>query len=489
MRFQQLLSQAGVSVAPKGDDPDITSVVADSRRCCPGSCFIAVRGPDVDGHQFIPAALAAGAVAVVCEDASDVPADVPVVVLTDTKTAVGPLAQAFHDWPSRKLTNIGVTGTNGKSTITYLVRAILAHAGHRASLLGTISYETGKRSVSASNTTPGPIELAAMMAEMVANGQTHLVMEVSSHALHQGRVSGIDYAAAIFTNLTGDHLDYHKTPEAYLAAKSILFEGLAPAATAVINVDDPAGEVIAKATRAKVVFYGLSPLCDVRARIDHVDEHGTRYAIRHGEGETMIASPLIGRHNVYNCLAAAGACRALGVPWTVIAEALSGPIRVPGRLERVAVPAPFTVFVDYAHTDDAMKNVLSAARPVTRGKLVVLFGCGGNRDRTKRPRMARVAEEFADRIIITSDNPRNEQPQDIINEIVAGLSESGSRKTQVEPDRKRAIEMAIAQASDGDVILLAGKGHENYQIVGSEKHHFDDVEIAAECMRQREAAK
>ncbi len=533
MKLTQFLARAGVPVEFVRGDVDVTSVVADSRQCGAGACFIAVRGPQADGHAFIASALAAGASAVVCEDASAVPAGVPCAVLRDTARALGPLAQAMLDWPARKLVNIGVTGTKGKSTITYLVRAMLAAAGHKAALVGTISYETGSRSIVANNTTPGPVELASMMAEMLAAGNTHLVMEVSSHALDQGRVAGVDYAAAVFTNLTGEHLDYHKTMDRYLAAKRILFEDLKPGAVAVVNIDDPAGAAMADAARkvgARVITYGIDNPCDLRGRIEHGSEKGTQLTLIRAKGtgsdcgclqsvpvpfaqaprngaaspasekgtdtdfgksesvpfcETKVFLPLIGRHNVYNALAAAGACAGLGVDWAIITRQLSETVRVPGRLERVAVAAPYEVFVDYAHTDDAMKNVLSAVRPMTRGKLIALFGCGGDRDPFKRPRMARVAEELADLVVITSDNPRTEKPEAIIEQIVAGLSPQGRSKVRVEPNRRDAIRLAISLAEGGDVVVLAGKGHEDYQIIGKQKFHFDDVEEAAAAMQER----
>jgi UDP-N-acetylmuramoyl-L-alanyl-D-glutamate--2,6-diaminopimelate ligase len=533
MKLTQFLARAGVPVEFVRGDVDVTSVVADSRQCGAGACFIAVRGPQADGHAFIASALAAGASAVVCEDASAVPAGVPCAVLRDTARALGPLAQAMLDWPARKLVNIGVTGTKGKSTITYLVRAMLAAAGHKAALVGTISYETGSRSIVANNTTPGPVELASMMAEMLAAGNTHLVMEVSSHALDQGRVAGVDYAAAVFTNLTGEHLDYHKTMDRYLAAKRILFEDLKPGAVAVVNIDDPAGAAMADAARkvgARVITYGIDNPCDLRGRIEHGSEKGTQLTLIRAKGtgsdcgclqsvpvpfaqaprngaaspasekgtdtdfgksesvpfcETKVFLPLIGRHNVYNALAAAGACAGLGVDWAIITRQLSETVSVPGRLERVAVAAPYEVFVDYAHTDDAMKNVLSAVRPMTRGKLIALFGCGGDRDPFKRPRMARVAEELADLVVITSDNPRTEKPEAIIEQIVAGLSPQGRSKVRVEPNRRDAIRLAISLAEGGDVVVLAGKGHEDYQIIGKQKFHFDDVEEAAAAMQER----
>ncbi|MCL2700209.1 MAG: UDP-N-acetylmuramoyl-L-alanyl-D-glutamate--2,6-diaminopimelate ligase [Phycisphaerae bacterium] len=514
MRLSELLASAGVDVVVRRGDGPVASLVSDSRRCAAGACFVAVRGPVVDGHDFIAAALAGGATSVVCEDAAAVPASVPWAVVSSSARALGPMAQAFHGWPARKLINIGVTGTKGKSTITLLVRAILEAAGHRPALLGTIAYETGKTSVEANNTTPGAVDLAEMMAEMVQAGRTHLVMEVSSHALDQGRVAGVEYAAAAFTNLTGEHLDYHKTMANYLAAKRILFAELPASATAVINFDDPSGEAMAAVTRGRVVSYGLDGPRTLGAVIRDISDRGTEFVMRdagilpasgedgltssngqshgtHNAGETpasreiMIASPLIGKHNVRNGLAAAGICRGLGVSWDVIASTLTKGVRVPGRLDRVPVDAPFTVYVDYAHTDDAMANVLSAVRPVTRGRLIVMFGCGGDRDRLKRPRMARVAEELADAVVVTSDNPRTEDPRAIIDEILAGFTPAGLAKTHVEPDRRKAIERVIQHAREGDVILLAGKGHETYQIVEETKHHFDDAEVVREMLVKR----
>jgi UDP-N-acetylmuramoyl-L-alanyl-D-glutamate--2,6-diaminopimelate ligase len=315
-------------------------------------------------------------------------------------------------------------------------------------------------------------------------------MEASSHALDQHRTAGIDFAVGVFTNLTGDHMDYHGTEADYLAAKRRLFESLRAEATAVVNRDDRAGEAIASASAAAVVWYGLTPLADLRGRIDQIDAAGTRFAMIRAGREVPVDSPLIGRHNVLNSLAAAAACEALGVDLAATAETLAAVKRIPGRLERVDIPADYQVFVDYAHTDDALGSVLRALQPVKKdGRLIVVFGCGGDRDRTKRPRMAHVAETFADRVVVTSDNPRSEEPEAIIEEILAGLTATGRREALVEPDRRRAIELAVELARPGDVVLIAGKGHENYQVIGDQRLHFDDVEVAAEAMRQREGGR
>ncbi len=487
MLFTELLAASALRPRAMAGDALVTHVVADSRRCKAGTCFVATRGSEKDGHAFIPAALAAGASAVVCQDPSAVPAGVPVAVIDADPRAVGVLAQACLGWPSRKLANIGITGTKGKTTITYLIRSILQAAGRPSGLIGTIHCQTGKRTIESSNTSPGPADLAEYQAEMVEAGLTHMVMEVSSHALHQHRVAGVDFRVGVFTNLTGDHMDYHKTEENYFAAKRMLFESLAPYAAAVINTDDPHGPQIEPATRALIYRYGIDSDAQLRAEIRRMDFTGTEFVLHAGGRAIPVRTPLMGRHNVYNCLAAAGACFALGVPMDTIVASLSAVTRVPGRLERVPVEAPYQAFVDYAHTDDSLANVLrSMVHVKAAGRVLVVFGCGGNRDSTKRPRMARVAEQLADRVFVTSDNPRKEDPQAILDQIVAGFTPAGRQRAVVEIDRRKAIELAVAEARSGDILLIAGKGHENYQIVGETKHHFDDIEVASEAMRRRE---
>jgi UDP-N-acetylmuramoyl-L-alanyl-D-glutamate--2,6-diaminopimelate ligase len=344
-------------------------------------------------------------------------------------------------------------------------------------------YDTTAREVPAGTTTPSPVDLAEMMAEAVQAGAACLVMEVSSHALDQHRTDGIELDVAVFTNLTGDHLDYHGTMESYLAAKRRLFESLPAAAAAVLNRDDPHADAVAAATAARKLWYGLSPAAEVCARIESIDATGSRFGLRHGGREVPVRTSLIGRHNVVNCVAAAAAATALGLELEAIAGALGEVGCVPGRLERVAVAAPFDVLVDYAHTDDALQNVLSALLPIKKGRLILVFGCGGDRDRSKRPRMARVAESAADHIIVTSDNPRSEDPMAIIQEIMTGFSERGRQRVLIQPDRRQAIAAALQAASDGDIVLIAGKGHENYQSIGGRRIHFDDVETAEELLR------
>jgi len=489
MRFSELLAAAQLE-GPSGrvwrrGDADVRRVVADSRQAREGDCFVAVRGTVTDGHRYIPSAVAAGCTAVVCEDTAAVPPQLPCAVVADTRAAAGPLAQAVLGWPCRKLTLVGVTGTNGKTTFTYLLRGILSHLGHKTGLLGTIRYETIAESIPARTTTPDAIALAEMMARMVEAGGTHLVMEISSHALDQRRTEGIDFEVAVFTNLSGDHLDYHGTMAEYLSAKQRLFESLSPRARAVLNRDESHSGQMASVTAAPVLWYGLSRAADVQARIRSLDAAGSEFSLLYAGDEADVSLRLIGRHNVVNSLAAAAAALALGADLPAIARALGEVRCVPGRLQRVDADAAFDVLVDYAHTDAALENVLSAVRPVAGGRLILVFGCGGDRDRGKRPRMARVAERWADEIIVTSDNPRSEDPLAIIEEIAAGFTVEGRGKVSFEPDRRSAIAASFDRARPGDAVLIAGKGHEDYQVIGERRVHFDDVETAAELLRGR----
>jgi UDP-N-acetylmuramoyl-L-alanyl-D-glutamate--2,6-diaminopimelate ligase len=485
MKFSRLVEQSGLAVDARNGDADISAVTADSRRCDSRSVFVAVRGTANDGHAFIPAA-AATAAAIVCESPAAVPAGIPHAIVSDTQDALGRLAQAVHGWPSRQLACIGVTGTNGKTTVTHLIRNMLLRAGHKPALIGTISYDTGERTIPAQMTTPDAVTMAEMMAEMVRVGSTHVVMEASSHALDQKRTAGIDFDVAVFTNLSGDHLDYHGTMERYLAAKCEMFAAMSADAVAIVNRDDAAGEAMAEATSARVVWYGLSEAADVYGRVNHISMNGTVMQVRLAGRSLDVQSRLIGRHNVYNALAALAVVDALGVDANVAAEVLTDLRAIPGRLQPVPTAGDWYVFIDYAHTDDALANVLSALRPITRGRLIVVFGCGGDRDRGKRPRMAKVAEELADRIVVTTDNPRGEVPQAIIDEVVSGFSEAGRNKADIVLDRRDAIERAIEQALPGDVVLIAGKGHETYQLSRGQRTHFDDAEAAAECVARRE---
>ncbi|MDD4888821.1 MAG: UDP-N-acetylmuramoyl-L-alanyl-D-glutamate--2,6-diaminopimelate ligase [Phycisphaerae bacterium] len=472
---------------------EVRRVVSDSRQVQRGDAFCAIVGHDADGHKFVPAAIAAGAAAIIVQTPlNDAP--VPQVVLADTRKAIGWLAHRCLGDPSRGMTVVGVTGTKGKTTITYLLESIFKAAGRTPGVLGTIAYRLGPgKTVELGShvTTPGAPELAEMFAAMRADGIRDVVMEVSSHALDQDRVAGIDFSAAVFTNLAGDHRDYHPTVEHYLNAKARLFESLRPDAAAIVNRDTSAGEQIARRTKAAVTWFGLSGAADVSAQIVQINTGGSRInLLTPGHEPVPVQLPLIGRHNVSNSLAAAAAMLRLGVPLETIVAGLESAPQVPGRLEPVLLPGgaqpAVTVLVDYAHTDDALDNVLSALRPMVGAhKLICVFGCGGDRDRTKRPRMAAVAERWADVVIVTSDNPRTEQPEAIIDEIMAGFSVDGSAKASRQANRRVAIELALKRAAPGDAVLIAGKGHETYQIIGKERKHFDDREVAAEVLAKR----
>jgi len=484
------------------------NVRIDSRLVGPGDVFVAIAGTVCDGHGFIDQAIASGAGYIVCQTASAATqyarrnTQYENIVVDDSAAAAGVLAQAAAGSPAAKLTNLAVTGTNGKTTVAFLVRSVINQArplgaGSKCGLIGTVICDTcSGAEQEAVMTTPDCLAVAQMTAEMVANGAEYMVIEASSHALSQNRLAGVKFKAAAFTNLTGDHLDYHKTEEDYLAAKTRLFTGLASDAVSVLNRQSSHAELIAERTKARILWYAIDAKSDITAHIESMDTGGTKFTLEYAGLIEKVKSPLLGLYNVSNCLAAAGLCLAAGFDLRTVARGLSSPQVVPGRLERVVWPGDFTVLIDYAHTDDALKNVLTTLKPLCRGRLILVFGCGGDRDRTKRPRMARVAEQYADFIVVTSDNPRTEKPEEIINEIVAGF-EKGGQKTDdgrqrtsdirhtkiIEPDRKKAIQLAIEAAEKDDIILIAGKGHETYQILGKQKFHFSDKEIAYECLK------
>ncbi len=461
----------------------VAGVFDDSRRVQPGGIFVAVRGTSVDGRQYVADAIQRGARVILGEDLP--PNDRALIVnVPDARAALTTLALRWHglaDDGCRGLQLVGVTGTNGKSTTAFMTRAILRAAGIKCGLLGTMHYDLCGRSVTAGMTTPGPLELAAYVRECADAGAGAAVMEVSSHALDQKRTAGLHFTAAAFTNLTGDHLDYHGTFENYRAAKACLFTELAPDAVAVVNADDPHHAEMIGECPAHIVRYALDADADLHARIVRSTSEGTVYRMMLDGTELVLENAIVGRHNVYNALAAAGLARALDISPDAIQRGLTTVRNIPGRLQRVPCLSSADVFVDYAHTDDALRNVLSVLRPLARKRLLVVFGCGGDRDRTKRPRMAHAVAEFADAIVVTSDNPRTEDPQAIIDDILSGFDASQRQNVTVEPDRARAIKHALDGAAEGDVVLIAGKGHEDYQIVGTQRIHFDDIEVAIQA--------
>jgi len=482
-------------------NPQISAIYEDSRQITPGSLFVARNGTKSDGRAFLADAAARGAVAAIVPTPSNEkldPSPLPQIVVTDPGSAASKLANILAGRPSQTVKVLGVTGTNGKTTTAYLVQHLLRKTGRSCGLVGTVQIDDGKKSWEATMTTPSATEIAGLLAAMRDNAAAACAMEVSSHALDQGRAAGVHFAAAAFTNLTGDHLDYHKDMENYAAAKARLFESLDPDATAIVNTQSPASDRMIRNCRAKILRFGFAPSAHFRATQISITSQGSRFHLTTPDGTAPVSMGLIGKYNIENALAAAAlVTTTFGLSASQIADGLSDAIGAPGRLQAVRAGQPFAVLVDYAHTDDALENVLTALRPLTqregfpsRGKLRVLFGCGGDRDRTKRPRMAAVAERLADAVYVTSDNPRTEMPLAIITDIVAGFSPEFRQSTRaiVELDRRTAITRVLADAQSGDVVLLAGKGHENYQIIGQVKHHFDDVEEATRLLSKHSRA-
>jgi UDP-N-acetylmuramoyl-L-alanyl-D-glutamate--2,6-diaminopimelate ligase len=464
-------------------ETEVARAVHDSRRVRPGDLFVAMPGAKADGHQFVQTALEAGARAAVVEHEVDLPSRPPLLVVRDAREALAIASHALAGDPTQRLTVCGVTGTNGKTTTSFLTRSILERSGRPTGVIGTIGYIIGRREIPSQMTTPDADDLAAYFAEMVDSGLTAAVMEVSSHALHQKRTVGINFRVGAFTNLTPEHLDYHKDMVSYREAKGILFAGLAADATAVLNTDDEASRSFADATRARVLWYGFTPQADVTAADIRADVRGSTFTLVTPRGKARVRTPLLGQHNIANCLTAAAIGEAIEVPLGEIVGGIEALLTVRGRLEPVPTPLPFAVLVDYAHKTDALRHALGTVRELVKGqgRLIVVFGCGGDRDRFKRPAMAKVSEELADRIFVTSDNPRTEKPEAIVAEIVGGFASMD--KVTVDLDRRAAIGLALGEARTGDVVIIAGKGHETYQIIGDVTRPFDDREVAGEVLR------
>jgi UDP-N-acetylmuramoyl-L-alanyl-D-glutamate--2,6-diaminopimelate ligase len=481
MTFDELLAL----VCPENS----LNICADSRLVKAGDIFIAIKGTFHNGHDFLNQAVENGARYIVCQR-NDAGYEIPdtgceTIIVVDSAKAAAALAQASRGNPASQLTNLAVTGTNGKTTVAFLVRCCIQKAGEKCGLIGTVIYDTGAQSSEAALTTPDCLAIAETQSQMLKAGAKYMVIEASSHALSQNRLAGIDFKAAAFTNLTGDHLDYHKTEKNYLAAKSLLFEKLSPNATAILNKESPHAVELAMKTKAKVLWYAIDNAADITAHIRSVDITGSVFVLEYAGQRQPVNTPLLGRHNISNHLAAAGLCLSAGFDLETVAAGLSALRTIPGRLERMDWHGDFSVLIDYAHTDDALKNVLSTLNPLCEGKLRVVFGCGGDRDRTKRPRMAKVAEQLADFVIVTSDNPRTERPEDIIEQIATGFENPDSQTITIEPDRRKAIELAIKTAGKDDIILIAGKGHETYQIIGTTKFDFSDKTVAQEYLANR----
>ncbi|MFQ5692625.1 MAG: UDP-N-acetylmuramoyl-L-alanyl-D-glutamate--2,6-diaminopimelate ligase [Nitrospinota bacterium] len=494
VKLRQLLKGLGEMSASGPLDADITGIAYDSRRVEPGHLFAALPGTRTDGETFLEEAVRRGAAGLLVRDLADarargLNASVAVVEAADIRRALARVADAFYGHPSQRVRVVGITGTNGKTTWTYLAESILRAAGRSAGVIGTISYRWGGSERPAGQTTPEAPDLQAILREMADAGVDHCLMEVSSHGLSLKRVEGIRFEAAVFSNLTQDHLDFHETIDAYFEAKRSLFTRH-PVGRAIVNVDDPYGARIwddvqdTPAGRAGLT-YGLSPGAAVRAREIENNGSGLRFRLAGPGGEIPVRLRLLGAHNVYNALAAAAAGLALGIGLEGVAEGLARLENAPGRFERIDLGQPFAVVVDYAHTEDALRRVLKTARELVGGRLIAVMGCGGDRDRSKRPRMGAAAAEVADHVVVTSDNPRTEDPAAILREIEPGILALGEGRASHEMcvDRREAIRRALAAAGPGDGVVIAGKGHETYQVVGRETLPFDDREEARRALR------
>jgi len=505
MLLSQLIDGSGCRLPASAPDPEITGVTADSREVGPGSVFVCIRGDRHDGHAFAARAIAAGAVAVIAErdlDVSDFSPEVPILRVADGRVALARCAANFFGSPDQSLELVGITGTNGKTTVSYLLEAIADAAGIGCGVVGTVGIRFAGKELPSSHTTPDAVALTDALRRMVDDGCGAAVVEVSSHALQQERVAGLHFAAAAFTNLSRDHLDFHGDMEAYFAAKARLFRerlgspafagaGAGAAPLAVINGDDPWGVRLADSLGGEDIrswrFSLQDPACELYADEVEADAAGLRATLRSPVGALSLRSPLVGAHNLQNLLCAAGIALGLGWPKEAVQRGLAATSGAPGRLERIEGRG-IVAFVDYAHTDDALSRACAALNAVATGRLIVVFGCGGDRDRGKRPLMGEAAGRGAHLAIATSDNPRTEAPAAILDDILPGLVASGKERLSheaalagedgftVEMDRRRAIELAVAAAREGDLVLVAGKGHETWQILGDEKIHFDDRE-------------
>lgn len=502
MRDSVKLSQLISGFCPAGimPDPQIRALHYDSRRVEPGTLFFALRGEKADGHRFIGQAIARGAVAVVMEEPGELPPGIAALVVPDSRAALAAAAAAFFADPTAGMCVVGVTGTNGKTTTTWLLEAILTAAGLRPAVMGTVNYRFGALQLAAPHTTPEALELMQVVCDFRARGADSLVMEVSSHALRQHRADGVHFSVGVFTNLTPEHLDYHGDMEAYFASKKRLFSDLLPrdGGRAVIHVGDAFGRRLA-AEVSDALTCGCRPDALVRPLTVELSLDGIRARIQTPRGHLDIRSRLLGQFNLENLLCAVAAAEALELPPAAIEAGLAQAPQVPGRLERVENGRGAVILVDYAHTGDALEKALVTVRELHPRRVLVVFGCGGDRDRRKRPVMGAVAARHADLAVVTSDNPRSENPRAIIDEILAGvrqegaslltreaLTTAGQRGYLVEPDRRRAIELAVSLLEPGDLLLVAGKGHEDYQIVGNERFHFDDREEVKRALGEQE---
>lgn len=475
----------GISYRSDKDCPgiDVKRITDDSREVKDRDLFIASRGYNTDGYKFIDKAIEKGAGIIVSDRSFKAPEGVKKIIVEDARASLPVIADNFYGHPSRHLKLIGVTGTNGKTTITYLLENILKIAGKKTGVIGTINYRINEKSIPATNTTPGPLKLQSLLSEMLKKKAQYIVMEVSSHSLEQNRIGCIRFDVGIFTNITKEHLDYHKTVKNYFKAKAGLFERLKENGIAVLNNDDSMVASLKKQIRKKVLTYGIKKNADITAKGIKLSMESSSFVIKTPKGSFSVTTKLIGRHNASNILASVAVSIALGVGLDNIKNGIESFNIVPGRLEPVESGQPFKIFVDYAHTEDALHNVLSLLKDVAKeGRIITVFGCGGNRDRTKRPLMGNVACRFSDRVVVTSDNPRFEDPLSIISEIEKGVRDKFTNYDIV-PDRRTAIDKALRLARKGDVVVIAGKGHEKYQIIKDKIIPFDDCKVVRKLLR------
>ncbi len=471
----------------------IEHVAYDSRKVCANSLFICLKGASADGHDFAAAAIEKGAIAILAERKLAVPPHVTLIVIPDVRLAMQAIVPYFFDYPAREMRLIGITGTNGKTTTTYLIRSILQEAGYRVGLIGTIQTMIGEQILPVKNTTPDVLDLQEILCKMAAAQMDYVVMEVSSHALALGRIAGCEFDVGVFSNLTQDHLDFHQTFDNYILAKAKLFDLLSqagqhkPNKTAIINLDAAAADVMLTHAACPTLTYAIeNPAADLKASQVTVTSKGVRFVIAGAFGEHRLTLKITGAFNVYNAMAAIGAAIAENVPLATIIRAIESAQSVPGRFEIVDAGQPFSVIVDYAHTPDGLENVLKTAAQFAQGRVITVFGCGGDRDRTKRPIMGRLAAQYAEVVIATSDNPRSEDPAAILREIEAGIKETirPTAHYEVIVDRREAIATALSLAQPDDVIVIAGKGHETYQVLKDKVIDFDDREVVREMIRE-----
>ena len=470
---------------------EIKAIEHDSRKIVPGALFVCMEGVHVDGHKFISQAKEKGAVAIITARHMEAPQGMAVLVVPDLRQALQSMVPFFYDYPARSMRIIGITGTNGKTSISYMLRAMLRRMGCRVGLIGTIQIMLEEQVLPIHNTTPDVVDLQRILAMMRDADMDYVVMEVSSHALAQNRVAGIEFDTAVFTNLTQDHLDYHGTLENYKKAKTILFDlvsqpGCKNGKAAVVNIDDAAGQAMLEHAGCRHITYGIDKPSDLQAENIQVLAEGTQFTVRLQQGCLPLKLQITGIFNVYNVMAAAGAALAEGIPAPVIKASMEEFTSVPGRFELVRGGQDFAVIVDYAHTPDGLENILKTARQIAKKRIITVFGCGGDRDNTKRPIMGRIAAELSDYVIATSDNPRSEPPEKILAMVEAGVEEAiGSKPHEAIIDRRQAIFRAAELAEKDDIVIIAGKGHENYQILRDKTIHFDDKEVALEAVRAK----